>query len=478
MRRAIVAKPQKGDRGLRIPQWQAGVRTTEDRLQPWMMMPVLPNERLVGGRFNGQVRLERMIQPLNAPESWAEVAVWYVPMSALPDWMTRWAIVADGEDIQEIGQQEGLVGDDLSAEESITDEGLQRRNRIWAGEIGSTTGDNTGFKSRFMPYTSNAVYAIAQNWYEMEIDDLPTDQQTEQDISYGSDRPQVSQLIRGALPSGVTAEDIAIDSVTSTDLSFDTSIADWAHRLSLMTRRDETYAEYLASHGVNPRFLDGIPQPLSWSMVKNRPMMVGNAVPAGVGINASFDDVQGTSDVSSGVINSLDELSPGTSFFQYADDGGLAPYGADFTISLPDMELKEPGFLVGTVVWHQSQLNRGKYAEHMTANHMIKFPKGGVGGYDEIDFLTARSVLGYDATNLADLDINGGVENDEEGRSSNRAINLLNLFINGDTFSNRVQFNTFDFRTLGGTPLPSSLREMNVQVSGEMAIASHLVNAS
>lgn len=479
IRRARVADPKKGDRGLRLPPQQAGIKATRDRLYPWMLAPVLPNERLAGGRFTGRFLLERMVQPINAPDGVAEIGVWYVPMSALPDWMTRWAVVADIEDVTTSGNQTvGLEGDDSVSSESITDEGLHHRNRTWAGEIGSTTAGLSSRLSRYMPYASNSAYAIAQNWYEMEIDEEVASAGNEQVEDYGQSPPKVAEVIRGALPSGVDGDTAGV--VSTSD-----HLGEWIQRISLMTRVDQTYADYLAAHGTNPRILGGIPQPIGWTRSRLKPILSGNTGITGTAANASFSDNQQAASVDlTGVSNSLDEIVASTSQFVYADDGGLAPYGAEFSLTLPSMELPEPGFIVGTMVWHKAQLQRGEFAEHLTANHMLRFPHGGVGGYDELDFVVAKQIYGYNVDDPTDTDIDEDAVGppvfavDNEGRGSTRIINMLNLFFNGDSFTNRARDLTFDFRTLGGQELDPALQELNMQCFGELAIASHLVSVA
>lgn len=487
MRKPIVASPQPGDRGLRRPAFQGAVRFKQNDLQPFMCQPVLPNERLVGGRVSGSLRFERMIQPLTAPDSWAEVALWYCPMSSYPEWMTRWMVTADMEDYAALGTggNYALLASPASASQSIYTPGLHSRNRTWAGEIGSTTADGSSPDSRYVPVVSNGCYDIAKNWYEQEQEDQVPGR-FENDDDWGENPPVVQQAIRGALPSGIDV-DTGIDAPDgAATTAFVSSFAQWAESISLMTRMDMTYAEYLAMHGVNPRILNGISQPIAYRHIKQKPIMATTNVSAGILRGADGVDLgyaEGTSDTESWQADDIEGIyGASTDIHMVHDAGGLAVYGSEFSFDLPAMNFDEPGYVIGTVVWHRNQVLRGEFAEHMDAVHMTKFPHGGPGGFDELDFLSAAEYFGYDQDDLTDFDLQSSVAGtgatDVEARGTARAVNFLNLFMNGSTFTNAASTNSFDYRGLGGNRITNALQEFNMQVNGELGIASHLVNVS
>lgn len=474
MKRINVAPLKARERGLRVPAFEGVGASGAAQLYPFFVSPVLPGETSVGGVVSGMVRSERMMAVNVAPTTYTEIGVWYVPISSLPNWMMD-TVINDAED--------GALAltTDAPAAQGLRSHGKQTVDRPWAGEIGGDEAVANGGNSSFVPWTSQSVYRIADTWYEPEYDNASGATRADDDLALNV--PLVGELIRSPLPAGIQADaglDLMFDDTL--DVDFNRSVGEWAERLTVLSRADRTYAEYLASHGIDPRRLDGIPIPLANKIFPNRIFSESVTTLGGPLESANIDDtianLYGTTTRNTGSAHQFNNVLPegnNTDVWMLADLGGLGMYGSDFVMPWSGQHfIQQPGFIVGTILIHDTQTQLGQYSEHIAANRMLAWPEGGLGGYDELEFLTAQELWTYET-----IGGNTSLASGEEGRSSNRFFNLMNLFLHGDTFNNRRSVDYFVPRGPLGNDLPASLGDgFRWQTMSETAVLSHLVNAT
>lgn len=461
---AISSRPER--RGVRSPRHVGQLaEIPERRLHPWMAHPLRPGESLVGVSLQGEAWLRRMVQLHAAPLTWAEVGMWIVPVSSLGDEFIELIVASPEERLDTLGSSDPAAGVGantvVGAGGHLAGYALQARNRPWAGEIGSDTG--TGLSPEaYVPYVSHSTWKVADTWYDVELGDIAGDPDR-RTVELYDNPPAVSNFIRSTSLSG-----IVFDSGTD-DLGQVASITELVERISLLTKTERSFAEYLAGFGINPMRAAAIPRPVFIEQVvcqKHGSAQLPGTIIEGNGIT-EFD-----TDTISGRLTGGG--FPGTGTFDapmlVADIGGLGSLRAKINrFRTRNMFVSEPSVLLGTFVWYGLGSDSGQYTHHMDMAMMTQGAHWGdvaFGGVDETDFLNVADLYTQDGNTLA-----AGAD----GLTGSSVMNLLNLYINGDHFSNSLD--EFRYRGLTGQEhfLGSGQQTFNGQMSAQLHIATDLV---
>ena len=167
-----------------------------------------------------------------------------------------------------------------------------------------------------------------------------------------------------------------------------------------------------------------------------------------------------TSTALDGFFGVIRRLFGGSDFV--GDEGGMT--GAKHTWYQDyskNIMIDEPSILLGLTVWFPFLTDDVDFAHYFDMNLMNKPSMWGnpVAGLDEMDFLTT-----------ANLDT---TQNKVTGTNAGVTANLLNLYLNGDTFCNDTA--AFDFVGLGNEPIGITNRRVNTFIDVKLSVATDIV---
>lgn len=450
------------DRGRRMPEHKGLIAQQPERFfRPFCVAPVRPGETLLMADVQGDTLLDSIVQYNNLPMTYAEMGLWFVPFSRMPDWM-RQIIIGTGFGYLNLADIQGTtaaVAPGANAADIQTQghqtPGLQSRVRPWAGEIG---GNQTTQQSEsvYAPYASHATYAIAEDWYDS--DRLDWDQE---DLM--QNEPVLSPHSRGATRTNFDVGLAGLDP----DPSSVTSLADLIEQLFLMTTAEMSWPEYLASHGVDPRNAHHMTHPLMIRHGYVGPMGPGHIVTNGNSAGAGDVDIQDDS------FSSTRQRENYTNDINHDWDARICgSVGQRWNGSVrPNLRFDQPGFIVGTVTWWQETGQVSEYGHLFDATRMTHPGHWGVrqaGGVEEEDFLATQDL--YDAAGTA---IVNGASSGQTGTGSS-VFNLLNLFLHGEVTA-PLGGDFFRYRGPMGRLLPEGLVRMSSRFNVRLDIRSDLV---
>lgn len=440
-----------GDRGLRSPRHLGGVFAHQDTfLHPWMCAPVRPGETFVGASLMGETWLNSVINAVQAPMMWAEVGMWYIPLTAYGDWMVR-LLTATGDDIED------STGGTFSSQGSIgfadnsDEQGLQTFHRPWAGESADLAGTNLG--GAYVPLVSRGTYKVAEDWYGLN------NYTAVGNVSRYDNPPRVDQYVNSA-----SSKRVDLQGHTDPDPSGTLSLATLMDQLSLLTKTEVSYAEYLAAHGVNPRHSDGISMPLLTAHAALTPQSdpvfahgvlgeVENASDSGA-YEATMGGGQAGTTVTS-------DLNAG---FIYGHRPMAAYKNVWSTFRTKAITFDAPGVILGTVVFYSEPLGQSDGGSYMDAVRMVQGGHWGdrsFGGIEETDFMMVNDYF-----------------NRSGGQEDQSLWNMLNLYVNGDTFSHGEigAGNPFAFRGPTGRGITGVLdTDATSKFSAQLHILSDII---
>lgn len=446
-----VSMGSVGDRGLRSPRHLGMLFAHQDNsLRPWMCAPVRPGETFVGASLQGQTWLNSVINAPQAPMMWAEVGLWYIPLTAYGDWMVR-LLTATGDDIEDsVGGTFGSQGS-IGFADQADEQGLQIFNRPWAGEVGDAAASDLG--AAYVPLVSRGTYKVAEDWYGLN------NYRAVGSVSRYDNPPTVDQYVRGAASKRVDLQG-AKDPNPSTTVSLASLMAD----LSLLTKTEVSYAEYLAAHGVNPRHSDGISMPLMTS----HGALTGQSNPEFA--HGVFGEVNDASD-SGAYEQTAAGGRAGTTVTSDVNAGfiyGHRPMAAFNktwnTFRTKAIRFDAPGVILGTVCYWAEPAGQSDGGAYMDA---VRLVQGGMwgdrsfGGIEETDFMHVNDYFNRSGT--------------QEDQS---LWNMLNLYINGDVFGHGevATGNPFAFRGPTGRGLTGVMdTDVTTKLSCQLHILSDLV---
>jgi hypothetical protein len=436
-------------RGIRTPMHSGLITAQVQQLTPWMVAPLRPNETLVGVRLDGHAFLNLMMKlGIHLPLGY-ELSMWKVPLSALGEEFVRLA-VNDVEDVVHLGL--GQSYDNVELPGALASQGhlggtaLGTKPRIWAGEIGEDATPSGFDDPRYARFCSAATWNVAQNYYDLELGETgsPADYN---DPDLHDNPPTVADMIRGATYSGISAGDTSASSpdyVPHSPSIMALSVAQWAEALSLMTKMNLTYAEWLGQFGVPSSRVRTLPEPI----VIRRGMLDPWGPPHSwyTGANYYSDPGANATDhqhfhVNSDFVNDINGFYiQGNGPYTSDDpDGGMAwagdrmginKFGAKFRITRQRRLIAdEPCVILGLFCWWPTMSFENQYVHHVDMSQMTKPAHWGVptGGLDEADFMTANVLFNRDAD---------AVQAGSDEEAGIRAMNMLNLYVHGDSFCN------------------------------------------
>lgn len=458
-------------RGLRTPLMTDLRAIPPHQLHPFLVHPLRPMETLVGMSINGHALLSNMVKLAWTPPIEFEVGVWKVPVASLGDEFQQ-LLISDPEDEWDLGSDVDRVGTGVRYPPgSVTEQGhldgsaLGDRDRPWAGEIGTPDLEGVSNPARaYAKFTSASTYRVANSFYETEYDEA---NRSQIDDDLYQVPPQLSEHIRGATFSGISAGEASPVTPDSDNIPVD-SVSTFAERLSMMGNANLTWAEWLRAWGSDISRISSIPEPV---FVK-RYMMTNFGSPQYGPALTDLANVLTPSQVLNGGETVTEfQQTPGRIF---SDSSGLAQFGQVVRARRRRRVIAdEPSILLGTICWWPWMNELNELVAHFDANRMIFGSMWGhpMGGLDEAEFVTVQDVsgatpgLGHDGASL-----------------SNRAFNLLNLYLNGEATSNepgRFGFRFFGqqvspfFEAIGGTEDDQQL--VNSMLKTRLAIATDLV---
>jgi len=441
-----VARVDLRERGLRMPTHTWLCEADPRELRPLFAAPLRPNETLVGLRLRADVMTQQMMKVAWFNPVEVELAVWKVPISVLGEEFMK-LMVADAED--SVGSFSTVAGSGVpvgnpstAVQGATTPQAHQARVRPWAGEIGQAGALPTDNESLYTPYVSESMYRVATSYYEVEQSGDPTQAGlqggTTTTLSGSVDLyehpPVIGPHIRGATLSGIAIGGTPGSQDTEEFSPFFDSISQWAERLSLMSKPNQTYAEWLGSFGVNASRIATLPEPV---MIQ-RKLFQRIGTPQGwmenVGTTTASDFIDSHGQA---LFTAIDTAT--TDFRVWRDTAGSALMGASFDVTRGRrLMIDEPSILLGTWVywlWHNSE---GEYTHMFDLTRMTHGSHWGnpTGGIDESDFLTVQRLFTQDGATLQ--------TSEETGAVGPLAMNMLNLYLHGDSFSNTNEnFNWF-----------------------------------
>lgn len=460
-----ISRPDD-DRGVRSPRHtQFMYRHLRNRLNPWMLAPVRPGETLLGVSLQGETNTNGILQVPVAPMIYAEVGLWYIPLSTYPQWFLD-VITASAEDSAERSGQDVsgtgvLVTTDAVGDQGHKSQGLQHKPRQWAGELGDAAG--TDDSSVYLPYTSHGTYKVARDWYDMDIagsfwnnDDLFDNPPIIEDY--------IRSVQRSAFDLGLAGVDV------------DPTAASWfselVERMYLLTQPEMTYAEYLAAHGVNPRRAGGLCMPVMLDHAMLNPVGSPTILHTGASGTANRDDVD-LSDTWK-----LTAFTAGGGSHSIAvDQKPVAMFGNRWnSYRKRSLSFDEPGFLLGTVTYWEHNA-RGDMFAHLAGNRMTHPGHWGnraFGGIEEQDFIATQSL--YQQSGAAPT------VGQEAGQTSGiYGMNMLNLYLHGDETAlgevNGLNIGpqAFGFRGPGGDFQEEAYLDLSSKLSCQLHIATDMV---
>lgn len=452
------------DRGIRSPRHLAGLASQRPQaLYPFMAAPLRPGETLSGVSVVGESNIASICNLVNYPLSWAEMGLWVVPVASLGQQFVD-LIVNSGEDVVQQGMANLNPGTGVEASGAgeVANQGHQRTGtqhipRLWAGEVGGIAGSLGIAQSNYMPYVSAATYKVAREWYDTQFGT----------VGFGDDDlydnpPPIEFFNQGALRQNFNQGTAGLDD----DLS-SLSLSELVERMFLFSSSEYSYAEYLAAHGVNPRRAASIARPvmLRQAMLQNRgdghPIFGTIPSDAAVIANGQSDTIQ-VKDLTTSNASLVHDRAPyGLVGHQWnASNNG-------------DMFIEEPSILLGTMCWWSESLVASGYAHHLDMTRMTHPGHWGNrigGGIDEEDFIAVQQLY-----NAAGDDLQAG--SGSHGQTGSAIFNMLNLFINGDTYASADGAGTseFFFRQPGGGVLNGVQGELTSKLSIQLRVMSDLV---
>lgn len=467
------------ERGLRNPRHGFAVTTNSRLLQPIFAAPVRPMETVVGWRIQLDAMITQMCKIAWLPPTDIEIGIWKVPLSTLGDYFTD-LFVADFEDEADaIASGSSVLGTGVvHAGTPVSEQGprsqapLHTRTRHWAGEYGSTSAALSFDQAKaFAPYVSAATYHVARSFYEMELEIGNSSPSSIGGFPRNDDDlwqlpPVISERIRSMTGS-------AMGQGEGSDVIPTATLAEWAERLSLLSRPNRTYREYLQGFGVPDSRIATLPEPLTVirrMLRPTTPLVVGGLIQtaadqSGVADRYSPSGLWATNHTESGNNNTL------------GGDAGFAMIRANVDETRGRrLMIDEPSILLGTVLFNQMPTRPTSFAHHMDVTRLISAAMWGDAMPDEMDFVTAQDVVGS-STMSGIPGRPSGTESiftgrNDDGQNSPFVMNALNLFLNGDYFCN----DTFAFGTygIGGTTQETYANETlpaqyMSEVSGELA---------
>jgi hypothetical protein len=466
------------ERGLRNPRHTFAVAHGGKKLVPLFIAPLRPMETMIGLRARiNSMSYELMRTALTLPVE-VEYCVWKVSVRQIGEFFID-TFVNDLEDVesQAVSGTDGTTATNI-APSPISSQGqqsrtpLQTRDRVWAGEMGQAGAEPTVISNRsYAPYVSHAIWHIARMAYELEIGNQTTPRRAGQtngnqartSVNLYQNPPVVGRLVRGALASAMGAglANTPDNAITTSSLS------DWAERLSVVDNPNRTYFDYLKAFGVHPSKIPGMPEPVLMQRRLLRPhgtpATVWNpqtfaAPPSPPASFATFDSTHRMH---------LDEAATSPNGYALVDGNAYQSFSAAIDETRGKrLVVDEPSFLIGTACWWPWDFDITSGAHVFDATYMINSGTWGdpsKGSPDERDFLITRDVkqalAGVGQFFQTDDQTFGSWFNDNN-QSGPFAINMLNLFLNGDSYTNSVklfgQHRSFDgnIRSTSGNEVP------------------------
>jgi len=439
------------ERGLRNPRHTFGVQHGSDRLWPLFVAPLRPMETLIGLRMRARSMLNRMTMQAVAIPSEVEYCAWIVPVRTIGEFFTDMFTV-DPEDRDNMETGATNAGYPRVAALPINTQGgqsrtpLQNRDRLWAGENGQADADlAVDFRLSYAPYVSHAMWHIARSWYDTEINEvMATDGRTvgytAAAVSANSPNlyqqpPVIGRLVRSATTAGI-AFGSGVDSPSAV------SNAELAMRLSVLDNPNRTWAEFLKSQGVDPRRIDGLPQPVIMQKriieLWGDPQPLSYAGPIGMTLPVNSADARSGWYV--GTPPNLANAGAAAGGV-YGNFMGVGQMGTRLDVTRGRrIMIDEPSLLVGTLLWRLYDFDQHSGANQFDAIHMINAGTWGVdglgSGVDERDFIVAKTLerSAEDTAGYPEGTATAFVN--DLGSGNPNIINMLNLFLNGDNYCN------------------------------------------
>jgi hypothetical protein len=449
------------DRGVRRPTHKGLVASQPRRfLRPWACVPVRPGETLAAASVVGDTMFNSVVQLQNLPLTYAELGMFYVPYTVLPEWM-RAIIIGTQVDFRNQGDIGGTTvnqTDDPIAAQGHDSVGLQQRVRQWAGEIG---GDQTSAlaESSYAPFVSHSLWQIAEDWYSVSVGDRDNDDLFQQE-------PVVDTYVRGAT---ATSFDVGLAALDLDSGATGVTLSQLVEKMFLLTQTETTWAQYLADHGIDPRRLrSSMSIPLMTEHAYLGPM--GGHQFAHGAQDASLGDVEttGFSPTLQAEQHTVDP--PGPASTSIWDSRAIGTIGHKWSMKSGSMlKFDQPGFLVGTLVWWGEDGSADEYGHHFDATRLINPGMWGHrahGGIDEMDFIGTQHLYGPDGTTLQ-----SGSEPDQSGNS---IINMLNLWLHGEVAA-PLGTDFFRYRRPYGSVLNEGNIRCSSRLSGNFSIISDMV---
>jgi hypothetical protein len=433
------------DRGLRNPRHTFSVASPGMSLMPTFMAPLRPNETVIGMRYRAEAILSQMCSHAFTVPMEVEFAVWKVAVRQIGEFFID-MFVNDLEDQPAAAGVDSatgmrLAGLPINAQGQKSRTPLQTRDRPWAGEnalADSAVADVVG--QAYAPYTSHALWHIARMCYDMEFAEVErwgrdlgpvTGAFFENSQDLHQTPPRLGRLVRGAVSSAMGFGQ------GSDNVSGITSMADWAERLSVVDNPNRTYQEYLKAFGVNPSRIPGLPEPVMIQRRRLHPLGSPQFASVPTAIAGQSFDRASLNRVN--VANS--PVASGLAF----DGGGTVLLGTTLDeVRGKRLIVDEPSFLVGTVAWWPHDFDWHSGAHVFDAAYLINSgtwgdPTGGA--VDERDFLISRTI---DAASQSATDLlpagSASLHLNDAGQGNAFVINLLNLFLNGDSYCNNSTY--------------------------------------
>jgi len=222
-----------------------------------------------------------------------------------------------------------------------------------------------------------------------------------------------------------------------------TSLSDWAERLSVVDNPNRSYYEYLKAFGVNPAKIPGMPEPVLMQRRTLRPQgshmtywtpQTFATPPSPPALFATQSNVERIT---------LDGAGTSPNGYALIDGNGYQMMGAAIDETRGKrLMVDEPSLLVGTICWWPYDFDLKANSHIFDAVYMINSGTWGdpsKGSPDERDFLITRDVkqqrAGAGGWFNNDDAVFGSAVNDDS-QTGPFAINMLNLYLNGDTYSN------------------------------------------
>jgi len=435
-------------RGLRSPRHDFLHGVPSQRLVPLFAMPVRPRETIVGWRTKMEVALTEAVKLALAPMVEIEYGVWKVPISTLGEYFAD-MFVADFEDSGggnllnpgPLGSGVGVPSGTPAGDGPAAQSALHNRTRPWAGEMAGQIDAAVRDTARsYSPYVSAATFHVARNYYEMELEAGLGERIS---VDLWQQPPIISSRVRGMTQSAIGAN-LQDDQIPTG------GVAEWAERLSLLSRRNRTYGEYLQGFGVPLSRVRSMPEPLMiqrFSLDKDWRTVAPTATAMQGSATYAFPTtVQGRVEYTGYAVRRLDEIG-GTApnmFGSIHDSGaGMMHYSLDVTRKRR-LIIDEPSIILGTMLVYDMSPSQANFDHLADITRLISGSLWGDSNSDEIDFITSQLLAGAIAMNRnlgigepQNPTINAGFgERNQDGQAGPYVMNALNLFLNGDRWSN------------------------------------------